>query len=65
MLKVKKWGNSYEIRIGKEELLELSQLNKYVTFKMVIDKGDIVIVNKQDICIAIIEATMKRFMLFY
>lgn len=46
-IKLKKWGNSQGIRIGKEELKELGHLNGEVVFTMVIDNGQILLTPKK------------------
>lgn len=45
--KLKKWGNSQGIRIGKEELKELGYDEEEVVFTMIVDKGQIILTPKK------------------
>ena len=46
--KLKKWGNSQGIRIGKEELKELGFLDEDVVFTMTVDNGQIILTLKKN-----------------
>ena len=45
--KLRKWGNSHGIRIGKEELKVLGFFDEEVVFTMIVDKGQIVLTPKK------------------
>lgn len=45
--KLKKWGNSYGIRIGKEELKALGYPEEDVVFTMTVDNGQITLTPKK------------------
>lgn len=46
-IKLKKWGNSQGIRIGKDVLEELGYLDTNLSFNMVIDNGQIILTPKR------------------
>ena len=46
--KLKKWGNSQGIRIGKKALKELGYSDTEVVFTMTIDKGQIILTPKKN-----------------